>query len=135
MDFFQSRILYLVIALELLDDEFGIRTELDFRGAERQRAFDAQKRSGILRDIVGRLAEVLETAFDGNEFGSADIDSQSRWPRISTGPAVRIHDEFFHMANGRLFGDIAPEILEFPFQRGNLRQLLDILRNFLHEVF
>src|SRR6478672_6772464 len=55
----QGRVLDLVLALHLLDDQLRVADQLDLAGIERARALDAEQQRPVLGDVVGRVADRL----------------------------------------------------------------------------
>src|SRR5689334_2348103 len=110
------RVLDLVLALHLLDDQLGVADQLELVGAVLRGALDAEQQRPVLGDVVGGLADPLAALLEHGAVGRAHHGRDRRRARIPPGPAVDVDDEPQRRLSQRRRGEAAtaPKAIRAP---------------------
>ena len=131
----EARVLDLVLAADLLDDQLRVADQLELGGAELGGALDPQQQRPVLGDVVGRPADRLADLVDDLAVLVADHGGDRGGAGVAAGAAVDVDGRASRRSAAPLaLGELQAALLEGPsaptsrFQvRSRCAQLLDRL--------
>ena len=88
-----GRVLDLVLAFDLLDDQLGVADQLQLLGPQRRRPLDPQQQRFVLGDVVGRPPDPLAPLLQHLAVGVLNDGRDRRRARVAAGAAVDVDDD------------------------------------------
>lgn len=92
----QSFIFHTVLTIDLPHHEFRIRINFQTRRSEEERSLQRQQEGAILRLIVRHLSQIIADLRHHRSTSIGEHCTGTRWPRIPSGGAVTMNDEFHY---------------------------------------
>src|SRR5436190_2872288 len=89
----QRRVLDLVLAAHLADDQLRVANELKLPGPERPRPFDSEEERAVFRDVVGCTTDGLRVLVNHAAVGLGQYGRDRRRPRVAARAAVDVDDQ------------------------------------------